>query len=837
MHTQYHCKSDDRRNAVRTARKDGKPFLNGIDFLEVISADQRTLAVHFIHDLDAVSSAPSLQRENIVITGGERIRDVHVAADLLIADDVLTVTVDQAGDFSPYTLRLVTAADNDAPPPGFDPQLAAVAFSFKIDCPNDFDCADEQDCPPELLSEPEINYLAKDYASFRRLMLDRLTALMPHWRERNPADAGVALVEVLAYVADYLSYQQDAIATEAYLGTARRRVSVRRHARLVDYFMHDGANARVWVQLRVSADVARTDPNNPLLPAGTKLLTDVADLPRRIEEHSSGYVQALASGSEVFETMHAATALFVDHNELHFYTWGESACCLPIGATSATLRGQLLGLQPGDVLVVQEALGPQTGDAADVDPLHRQAVRLVAVDAGAPGSPRRDPLTGQAITEIAWHAEDALRFPLCISGITDADHGATLITDVSVALGNMVLADHGRTIDADQLGVVPRPVLERPDGSIVPPRFRPRLHDGPLTQAAPYPFADEDSDQHLSARAAFAWDMSAVQPAISRLASRLHGSTEPWDAWDVRPIPRDLLNSGALTRQFVVEVEADGAAYLRFGDGVHGARPQANDEFAITYRIGNGARGNVGRGALAHIVSDVVEIERVHNPLPAWGGLEPERIEQVRQRAPVAFRTQQRAVTTADYATFANANPDVQRAAATLRWTGSWRTMFVTVDRLGGAPVEAPFEAALRRDLERYRLAGHDLEVDGPHFAVLEIEMRVCAKPDYFNSHVKAALLELFSRRALPGGRRGMFHPDNFTFGQTVYLSPLVAAAEAVDGVASVQITTFQRQNRPSLAPLQTGELRFGRLEIARLDNDPNFPDRGIFHLVVEGGK
>ena len=37
------------------------------------------------------------------------------------------------------------------------------------------------------------------------------------------------MVELLAFVGDYLSYQQDAIATEAYLGTARRRVSVRRH--------------------------------------------------------------------------------------------------------------------------------------------------------------------------------------------------------------------------------------------------------------------------------------------------------------------------------------------------------------------------------------------------------------------------------------------------------------------------------------------------------------------------------------------------------------------------------------------------------------------------------
>ena len=70
---------------------------------------------------------------------------------------------------------------------------------------------------------------------------------MPAWQERSPADIGIALVELLAYAGDQLSYYQDAVATEAYLGTARRRVSVRRHARLLDYPMHDGCNARAWV--------------------------------------------------------------------------------------------------------------------------------------------------------------------------------------------------------------------------------------------------------------------------------------------------------------------------------------------------------------------------------------------------------------------------------------------------------------------------------------------------------------------------------------------------------------------------------------------------------------
>ena len=54
----------------------------------------------------------------------------------------------------------------------------------------------------------------------------------------------------------------------------------------------------------------------------------------------------------------------------------------------------------------------------------------------------------------------------------------------------------------------------------------------------------------------------------------------------------------------------------------------------------------------------------------AQGGVDPESIETVRQRAPYAFRTQERAVTPGDYAALTAQHRGVQRAAATLRWTG-----------------------------------------------------------------------------------------------------------------------------------------------------------------------
>ena len=88
---------------------------------------------------------------------------------------------------------------------------------------------------------------------FLTLILDRLRQLAPSWGGASEADIGVVLAELVAYVGDQLSYRQDAVTTEAYLGTARSRISLRRHARLVDYRISEGCNSRALVCVSVTS--------------------------------------------------------------------------------------------------------------------------------------------------------------------------------------------------------------------------------------------------------------------------------------------------------------------------------------------------------------------------------------------------------------------------------------------------------------------------------------------------------------------------------------------------------------------------------------------------------
>lgn len=937
------CNDERRRRKVRQEEA------YGLDYLEVCD-DRRTLCVYFLgkapawlkgedekpEDAKLEIREIDLPIEYVRIEGGRRITDLKIIQVILLrvkdpaADDFLKVKLECPGDFSTYTLSLVRVEDGrPVIPPDIDPRYAQVTFNFNIeDHPSDLDCRPALICPPEQVPPPEIDYLAKDYASFRRLILDRLALIMPDWQERHVPDMGIALVEILAYAGDQLSYYQDAVATEAYLDTARQRISVRRHARLVDYFMHEGCNARAWVFVKITGAAKWSLPANQLsfitghnerLSVPGRVLTwhDLRDIP------SSRY--------EVFEPLvenpNKEINLYEAHNQIKIYTWGDKECCLPAGATTIILvdgpPGKLPGdtagpeqssvkqtapqkeeprpeydrqlhLEVGDVLIFEEVKGPKTGNEHDADPLHRHAVRLTGVTQIV------DRLYDQPLLEVTWAEEDSLPFPLCLSAVGPAPK-CELIEDISIARGNLILVDHGRRTEDEaetdaekRRWCVPTDTtlfdcraVEQP-GDIVKAsgRFQPYLKKAPLTfYQSPVYYLPASAMLSQDPRLAKPWiQLTSVPdptcqpvtpPKETPSVSPGKADTEPdqkTEAAQLEPLAptqqenaganngnhngeakilgtlsweaqRDLLSSTAYDPHFVVEIDNYGRVYLRFGDGELGYRPEAETRFRAVYRIGNGLAGNVGAEAISHLVLDNLQsgvtLEPC-NPLPAWGGIDPEPLDDVKLFAPHAFRRRlERAITAADYAEIVMRDfaGKVQRAAAVLRWTGSWYEVLVVVDQRGREEAEQSLLDEISRHLEGYRRIGHDLVVKSARLVPLDIELEICVRPGYLSGHVKAALLAAFSNLAWPDGRRGFFHPDNLTFGEGVYLSKLVAAAQAVPGVESTIVKKLERLYEGPRDELQEGLLPLGPLEVAQLDNDPNYPENGQFKLVMRGGR
>lgn len=819
----------------------------------------------------------------------------------------MRVFVDKYGDFSTYSLRVIDI-DHDTKKPrysdtepktllpmhGFDPRYSTVEFTFKASCRSDLDCKAPSSCAPfvGLNAAPEINYLAKDFSSFRQLILDRLALTMPEWRERHIPDLGITLVELLAYVGDHLSYYQDAVATEAYLDTARRRVSVRRHVRLVDYHLHEGCNARAWVVFEVASDVALTPKDFHLItrPSNTGYNTVLtpADLPKNSPKPYLIYEPLVTHPDQAIQ-------FYPAHNSIKIYTWGDEKCCLAIGAITATLLDpgvasaippdepesceaprhdhdyeqhdqslaerqhsdyghhhehspeQLppqdsdykLYLKPCDILILEEVKGPSTGHRADANPGNRHAVRLIKTQKS------QDPLTGQLIWEVEWAAQDALPFALCISSINREN--CALIDDVSLVRGNVLLVDHGESIEHEPIGSVPATVITPACSDSCLPHeavsvagaFRPTLALTNVTFSEPLPKCkvERKGAEYTPASSLLTQNVRAALPAV---ALSQGGSINP--DWRAR---LDLLGSNADDQDFVVEIEDNRSAHLRFGDNRCARFPAAGANFTANYRVGNGTIGNVGAESLSHIVfknglPEGVDFLSIRNPLPAVGGVNPEPVGEARLFAPHAFKkTLEKAVTAQDYADIAvrDFGDKVQRAAAKLRWAGSWYEVLVAIDPLGTDEVDEGLLSDIKQHLKRYRRIGHDVVVTNANYVPLEIKLQVYVLPHYLRGHVKTALQAAFSNRLLPEGRKGFFHPDNLSFGDGIYLSKLVATAQAIAGVENVMVVQLQRQFELANSELEDGVLPLGPFEIARLDQDPNFPENGKLILDIRGGR
>ncbi|MFG2296010.1 putative baseplate assembly protein [Streptomyces sp. NPDC048603] len=416
---------------ARDARAAGR---NGIEAVTVDPTRRRLTVTLFGPAPDGLVPA------NFRIDGGVVARDLRVLAVTTGPDadadpdrpGRIHLDVDRPGDISRYRLHAVAADPSGRPGteplPGFDPCFASAGFTFGQDCPAPADCAPEP-VPPATPGEPLIDYLARDYDSLRRALLERLSLTLPRWGERHAADLLVTLVELLAYAGDEIAWEQDAVAAEAHLDTARLRTSVRRHVRLVDYPMHEGCAARAVVCLSSAARVT--------LPAGTF---------------------RLRAGDQVFEPVGAGdVTVRPAHDRISLWHWGEPDFRLPAGTRTAALcdgetadgdgagsgapgtqgggaGARRLALVPGDILVLEEILGAATGLPADADPTRRQAVRLVEVRR------RTDPLYGRRLLEVTWAPEDALRFPLRVRAVGGPRCEPL---ETAVARGNAVLVEHG----------------------------------------------------------------------------------------------------------------------------------------------------------------------------------------------------------------------------------------------------------------------------------------------------------------------------------------------------------------------------------------------------------
>ena len=648
-----------------------------------------------------------------------------------------------------------------------------------------------------LFTPPEIDYLSKDFVSFQRLMRDHLATLLPDWEEQNPSDMGNALIELLAYVGDYLSYYQDAVATEAYLGTARRRMSVDRHLRLLDYYLHEGCNARALVQIAVNNEVT--------LPKKTQLITRSA-APLVIEDGSSTYLRIKAENAHFFETMHETT-LIKAHNEIYFYVPEGASEILEKGATSALLQNgnstetaTKLQLKVGDILIFKQVRHPTSGEEGLADTTQRHAVRLTNV---AETTFTNQEKQTDHVLRIGWDAVDALPFAMVLKRYGDEE-----TSHVTMAYGNIVLADYGRTTYKLLPAVASKRYAPRLTSRVLT-YYEPMLPNLPIAQALKQnPRYGEPAVQLWQVGPQFLGSASGIRFPVRGKANEMwlidnydqaqffferQGKVHWTTPWSVQ---RELLNSSSMARDYRVELVDSRDAQLRFGFGDLGWQPQVGDEFVAAYRVGSGEVGNVGLDSIRHIVSPkglslADSIAHVTNLLPAVGGRSRERIETARLLAPATVQTQARCVTLPDYENVANRHPEVEEARAERQWIGTKQTVAVHVRRLYGKAIDRRFQHELEQFMLPFRIIGTDIQIREPEVIPVYLEINFTPFPHASRHAVYNALLRTFDSTQVDG----FFHPSHFSMGQALYRSQIMGAASVVSGVQTVYLNHFSTKS------------------------------------------
>lgn len=296
------------------------------------------------------------------------------------------------------------------------------------------------------------------------------------------------------------------------------------------------------------------------------------------------------------------------------------------------------------------------------------------------------------------------------------------------------------------------------------------------------------------------------------LVTQLAGAVDEWTRRDT------LAFSQSGQRDYVVEVDADDRAVVRFGDGVFGAVPPAGAQIRVTYRAGGGLAGNVLDGTVTTVVDSpqlVLLGAKVTNPEPATGGAEREDIAHAVRQAPAVFRSLRRAVTAADYEALALSYEGVGKVRAV--GTG-WNVVTLFVAPEGGGKVSDVLAAGLRGYLEDKRMLGQLVEIADVDYVPIRVTAQIAVRSFAVAADVVERVRQVMA---------DLLAFDRVDFRQTIYLSRFYEVSQDVPGVVFVNITEFRRADTPDPLVDPRGTLVLGPNEV------PVPPSAGIQVEIV----
>ncbi|MFN8075931.1 MAG: putative baseplate assembly protein [Kineosporiaceae bacterium] len=602
----------------------------------------------------------------------------------------------------------------------------------------------------------------------------------PQWTDHNVSDPGVAILELMAWMTEQTLYRLNRVPDRLYV----------KFLELVGIELMSAAPARTQLVFELSAP-----PEEPVrIPAATQVATDSED-----------------------------PVVFMTDAELTLGSPALTECLTRTAGGRFTSQLAELQVDGGRVTALpgDDGTRPAPGAALYLGfaaSLASHLVRISAVGsaAGAGIDPQRPPLQWQAWDGSAWQP---------VRVLTDTTAGFTEAGDVVLLVGprHQPLAptqqSSGWWLRCRLMPAAPgassydvSPMLADVQVSVLGGAV-------PARHAEPVPaeflgLSDGEPGQVFQVRRAPVLARSAAEHVRVLLPRRGPDAEQDWQDWSE---VHDFAEVGADDR---VYTWSGATGEIRFGprvqrrrvatpggdapvDGArqHGAVPPIDAQVWVSgYRVGGGARGNVGARTLTVARSAIASLSRVYNLDPAVGGVDAETVDNAKLRGPLELRSVRRAVTKDDFERLAlGATRQVARALAVPDPARPGVVQLLLVPAVRVEPraltldhLELPEElsSAVADHLEGHRLLTTTVAIGRPTYLGVSVAALVRAQPGLRRETVKEAAEAALYRHVNPvtGGLDGQGWP----FGRPLNIGEVYSVLNAVPEVAGIdQVTLF----------------------------------------------
>jgi len=241
---------------------------------------------------------------------------------------------------------------------------------------------------------PSLRYRIDTHAGFFHRMLARLPGqhALSRLTTREPGDPSIAVLDCWAVLGDILTFYQERIANEGFLGTSTERRSLHELASMIGYQVKPGVAASAFLAFTIEAPVvvpsitpgatpplSMTSPPMVPVPSGTKVQSTpgAGELPQTFETTEA--ITARVAWNTIRARQTRRQQLGVDGG---LVTWRELGNATPAAARWIWLATTSSNLAPSDWLVV----AVRSANVAPGDPVSAlcthgvTAVRVGAVD-------------------------------------------------------------------------------------------------------------------------------------------------------------------------------------------------------------------------------------------------------------------------------------------------------------------------------------------------------------------------------------------------------------------------------------------------------------------------